>query len=90
MREKYFMGKFGVCPRVMCERQAVLPIGMSEELRTSRVKVETLKNLLSLNYIVFSNLIFIKILKIIKKKKKKVKKYNYLGLLSKMRRFIYS
>jgi len=39
MREKFLLGKFGVCPRVLCERQAVLPIGMSEELRTSRVKV---------------------------------------------------
>jgi len=39
MREKFLLGKFGVCPRVLCERQAVLPIGMSEDLRTSRVKV---------------------------------------------------
>ena len=39
MREKYYQSKFGVCPRVLCERQNVLPIGMSEELRTSRVKV---------------------------------------------------
>ncbi len=39
MREKYFLAKFGVCPRVLCERQTVLPIGMSEDLRTSRVKV---------------------------------------------------
>ena len=39
MREKYLSGRFGTCPRVMCERQYVLPIGMSEELRTSRVKV---------------------------------------------------
>jgi len=39
MREKFLLGKFGVCPRVLCERQALLPIGMSEELRTSRVKV---------------------------------------------------
>lgn len=39
MREKYLSGKFGICPRVMCERQNVLPVGMSDELRTSRVKV---------------------------------------------------
>lgn len=39
MKEKYVQGKFGACPRVLCERQHVLPVGMSEELRTSRVKV---------------------------------------------------
>lgn len=39
MKEKYVAGKFGACPRVLCERQNVLPVGMSEELRTSRVKV---------------------------------------------------
>lgn len=39
MREKYVLGKFGTCPRVLCDRQNVLPVGMSEELRTSRVKV---------------------------------------------------
>ena len=40
MREKFLQNKFGVCPRVSCERQPILPIGMSEELRTSRVKVQ--------------------------------------------------
>eukprot|EP01017_Pseudomicrothorax_dubius_P004927 TRINITY_DN11122_c0_g1_i3.p1 TRINITY_DN11122_c0_g1~~TRINITY_DN11122_c0_g1_i3.p1 ORF type:complete len:263 (-),score=80.24 TRINITY_DN11122_c0_g1_i3:105-812(-) len=39
MRDKFLLGKFGTCPRVLCERQNVLPVGMSEELRTSRVKV---------------------------------------------------
>ena len=39
MKEKYMLGSFGNCPRVLCERQSVLPIGVSEELSTSRVKV---------------------------------------------------
>lgn len=39
MKEKYMLGSFGYCPRVLCERQNVLPIGVSEELSTSRVKV---------------------------------------------------
>lgn len=39
MREKYLKGVFGVCPRVLCPNQNVLPIGMSETLRHSRVKV---------------------------------------------------
>ncbi len=39
MKEKYMMGTFGTCPRVLCERQSVLPLGLSEELSTSRVKV---------------------------------------------------
>lgn len=39
MREKYTAGHFGCCPRVMCEKQSVLPVGLSEELRSSRVKV---------------------------------------------------
>ena len=39
MREKYLLGTFGNCQRVLCERQLVLPIGLSEELSTSRVKV---------------------------------------------------
>jgi casein kinase II subunit beta len=39
MKEKFLLGSFGYCPRVLCERQNVLPIGVSEELSTSRVKV---------------------------------------------------
>jgi len=43
MREKYVLGTFGSCQRILCDRQLVLPIGLSEELSTSRVKVS--KNL---------------------------------------------
>lgn len=39
MKEKFILGNFGYCPRVLCERQNVLPIGVSEDLSTSRVKV---------------------------------------------------
>lgn len=39
MREKYLLGTFGSCQRILCDRQLVLPIGLSEELSTSRVKV---------------------------------------------------
>jgi casein kinase II subunit beta len=39
MREKLLNGTFGVCPRVLCGGQYVLPIGMSECLKHSRVKV---------------------------------------------------
>ena len=39
MREKLLNGVFGVCPRVLCGGQNVLPVGMSENLRHSRVKV---------------------------------------------------
>merc|ERR1719482_1515317 len=39
VREKYLKGKFGTCPRVLCDRQHVLPLGTSEELRVARVKV---------------------------------------------------
>jgi casein kinase II subunit beta len=39
MRDKFDKGTFGTCPRVLCEKQHVLPIGMSEEVRISRVKI---------------------------------------------------
>jgi len=39
MREKYMLKQFGVCPRVLCNKQGVIPIGMSEKLKVARVKV---------------------------------------------------
>ena len=39
MREKYIKNIFGACPRILCDRQLVLPVGMSEDLSISRVKV---------------------------------------------------
>jgi casein kinase II subunit beta len=39
MREKYLAGRFGICSRVLCERHNVIPIGMSNEIKTSRIKV---------------------------------------------------
>lgn len=39
MREKYLNGCFGICPRVLCGGQLLLPVGMSENLRHSKIKV---------------------------------------------------
>ena len=39
MREKILNGVFGVCPRMLCGGQNVMPIGMGESLKHSRVKV---------------------------------------------------
>ena len=39
MKTKYLNGTFGICPRVLCDKQLVLPIGMNEELSISRVKI---------------------------------------------------
>lgn len=39
VKEKYLVGEYGTCPRILCERQNLLPIGTSEELEVSRVKV---------------------------------------------------
>ena len=39
MREKFLVGKFGVCPRFHCEQMHVLPLGISDDLKISRVKV---------------------------------------------------
>ena len=39
MREKYLNGVYGRCPRIMCDKQILLPVGLSEDLKFSRVKV---------------------------------------------------
>ena len=39
MKKKCLNGTFGGCPRVLCDRQLVVPIAMSEDLSISRVKV---------------------------------------------------
>ena len=39
MKEKFWQGEFGCCPRVLCKRQYVLPIATTEELNSSRVKI---------------------------------------------------
>jgi len=39
MREKYLKGTFGTCPRVLCDRQHVLPIGTTEEPRNAQLRI---------------------------------------------------
>lgn len=39
MAEKYESGHFGVCPRVLCNKTAVLPIGLSDVLEEESVKL---------------------------------------------------
>ncbi len=39
VREKYLNGIYGHCPRILCDKQVLLPIGLSENLKYSRVKV---------------------------------------------------
>lgn len=52
MRAKFLNGVFGACPRVLCDRQLVLPVGMSEDLSISRVKVKL--TFLNYRYIVLN------------------------------------
>lgn len=39
IREKFINGVFGYCPRILCNKQVLLPVGLSEDLRYSQVKV---------------------------------------------------
>jgi len=38
MREKFLDGAFGFCPRMLCNKQVMLPVGLSEDMRYSQVK----------------------------------------------------
>ena len=33
--QKFLSGTYGTCPRALCDRQKVLPVGLSDTLRTS-------------------------------------------------------
>ena len=35
----YLQGAYGYCPRALCDKQRVIPNGMSDQLRQNRVKV---------------------------------------------------
>ena len=39
VREKYLNGVYGVCPRILCNKQVCLPIGLSNETKYTRVKI---------------------------------------------------
>ena len=39
IREKHLNGVFGTCPRVLCGEQKVFPLGLSEKLKHSKVKI---------------------------------------------------
>ena len=39
VREKFLDGVYGYCPRLLCNKQVMLPIGLSEDMRYSQVKV---------------------------------------------------
>ncbi|KAH7649816.1 kinase Ck2-beta [Cryptosporidium bovis] len=39
MKQKFERGCFGKCPRVLCNGQKVLPVGITNELRSRRVRV---------------------------------------------------
>lgn len=37
--QKYLSGAYGYCPRALCDKQKVLPVGLADALKTSRFKV---------------------------------------------------
>ena len=39
VREKFLDGVYGYCPRILCNKQVLLPVGLSEDMRYSQVKV---------------------------------------------------
>ena len=39
VREKYLNGVYGTCPRILCNKQTVLPIGLSNDFKYARVKI---------------------------------------------------
>lgn len=39
MFRKFLEGAFGNCPRALCDNQKCIPVGLSEKLRNSRVKI---------------------------------------------------
>jgi casein kinase II subunit beta len=39
MREKFLKGDFGTCPRVLCDRQHVLPMGLDEDALKSSISI---------------------------------------------------
>jgi len=39
IREKYLNGDYGQCPRILCNKQTVLPYGISFQEKYSRVNV---------------------------------------------------
>lgn len=39
MKEKYLESEFGLCPRVLCQKQSCLPIGIKDQLRQASVRI---------------------------------------------------
>ena len=71
---KFLNGIYGNCPRALCDRQKVLPVGLSDELRTSRVKGSFFK----LCYKIFDfNFLFSILTKMRRSLSSEIQKYKY-------------